>query len=526
MNLNKTIICILFILFVILSETKCQNILSRPKIYQKPHKGIELNILAENDERDQFEPWLVVVINDKSYTKEDIKSNVKSKDVAFGDSFWVIDEIEDYVKIVKDKRPDIFNLSNHSEVFGWISKDDVLLWREPIFKNETQTSIKALINEASITDKDFKVWKDEEMTVLKGSYSSFSQPYGFYYIYKFSADNKSALLGYNSYLSYQMMPREEPFLGWVSIEYFNIWDTRIAIEPNWSVEAVIERKKKNILPVVFEQLKSHDLEECFYNYLISSADSYICRIIRIDDFTEYKEPYYRKPGNWMRFPVIESDNTELFKVLVPEFIHYEQINSNEVSNPDANKDPNEYHSGLRKIFGKLNFPKDSLKFNSISGSLYFTTGYAPIYHPELNFPLFTTVLLLEIREFMKLYGLVDRLKTATTSPGNTRENLLKAWIELLNRHVGVDCETEYEEITLQQASSMVFGVPLRVEMLDIPLRYLTDISVFNDRMLSSYINHLVFKFNAFNLIANTNNYPYSFILNDNLYYWIDMELIP
>lgn len=157
---------------------------------------------------------------------------------------------------------------------------------------------------------------------------------------------------------------------------------------------------------------------------------------------------------------------------------------------------------------------------------FVTEGYAASYHEKLNFPLFSPVLLMDNTEFIRIHGRLERLRGATTTPGDTRENLRNAWIELLKRHVGVDRETEYEEITLQQASSMVFGVPLRAGMLDIPLRDITDTSVFNDRMLSRYINHIVFKFNELDRIANKPDYRFAFMSNDIRYYWIDIDLLP
>lgn len=169
--------------------------------------------------------------------------------------------------------------------------------------------------------------------------------------------------------------------------------------------------------------------------------------------------------------------------------------------------------------------------NEISGyyskNLQFVTeGYTAFYHPELNSPLFAPVLLLENREFMRLHGVLDRLQTATGSSGDTRDNLLRAWLEILKRHVGGMEEKDLEGLTLQQASQFLSGIHFKSAMLDMPLRDILDRSVFTDNMLSLYIHQIRFKYNELNRIANQTNYPYSFMSNDILYYWIDLELLP
>lgn len=153
-------------------------------------------------------------------------------------------------------------------------------------------------------------------------------------------------------------------------------------------------------------------------------------------------------------------------------------------------------------------------------------GYAPRFHPQLNKPAFVPVLLLEATEFHGIVSRVRRLRQATQA-GDQREQLYSAWIELLKGHVGVRPDSYFQEITLENAASIVFGVPMRSGLLQqIKLKDIHDPAVFPNTVLGRYLAQIDFKSRELDRIANTQNYEYSFKSNDILYYWIDVDILP
>ncbi len=241
------------------------------------------------------------------------------------------------------------------------------------------------------------------------------------------------------------------------------------------------------------------------------------------------------PGQTMNLSVLEDeisraieeiDNyTDITVELARELLERGRGIDEIVTREAEGKYVSSFAPGVYNFLVRLGLDENEIS-NYYSKNLQFVTeGYTAMYHPELNAPTYAPVLLMENREFMRIYGVLDRLRRATASSGDRRENLKSAWIEILKRHIG-GIEVNFEEMPMEQITAMVIGVPIRSGMLDMVLRDITDPSVFTDDMLSRYVNHIVFKYNELDRIANTTSYPYSFISNDVLYYWIDLELLP
>jgi len=128
---------------------------------------------------------------------------------------------------------------------------------------------------------------------------------------------------------------------------------------------------------------------------------------------------------------------------------------------------------------------------------------------------------------MKIVVSMRRLVDATLSISDKRSNLYAAWIELLNRHEGLDFSADLGEFTLEEAAQRLTGIPAKAGMLkDLKLKDIRDKSVFPDDMLRLYINQLNYTYSQLELISNTPSHEFSFRSNDILYYWLPIDKLP
>lgn len=183
--------------------------------------------------------------------------------------------------------------------------------------------------------------------------------------------------------------------------------------------------------------------------------------------------------------------------------------------------------GVYNLLLRMDIDEDLLRNYYTQNVQLVVEGYTGRNHVNLNRPLFTPVLLLQRMEFMRILLNIQDLRTSSSESGDRRDLLYNSWIELLRRHIGVKPDAYYDEITLAEAASMVFGVPMRTSMLQqIQLKDIHDRSIFPDTDLNRYLRNIEFKSRQLERIANTQNYPYSFMSNDILYYWIDIDYLP
>lgn len=803
-------------IMLIMSATllDAQQIMFRPLKYNEPHREMSTAPVSE-DERDPVMPWFVVAVHDNVTARPNPGSLERGRSLRFGQLFYVIDEQGEYLRLARDDRRDDFQLSSRAEIYGWVRKDDVLMWQNALSDPQTKISLKGMIMNTTrslggghASYRRIQAFKDPSLQHV----SDFeARLFEIFYIYRYSPHHNSVLMGRSPYFNPQAHSSSESsgvIVGWVDLDRVLEWDHRVAIEPNWNVDAVNERMRKNVRASIFSPAISSPPDQCAEAFAKGQNKSG-CEVAWEDDIWDAETgEFERKPGYWRRFPVLGDHGANIYKLMVMgelsgEFgVIHENVdvqvrqtlnqiiekvrNINVVFVIDGTSsmgpfyqsvinsvqrivnifemtgdeykdlrfgyvvyrdylerdrliesrqlthnseaiiaglrrveatdlydihtheavyyglktaingvftDPNEtnilIHIGdagnhyrndpsqvpqseiidllveykcyyiafqahhtrnhqayvdfphqIREIMSRasdrlytqwvnllgeeiveerpmlrevrrnvhriengppmvvMSSPRghtmdlgdleneitlaieeidvytdmvveraremlergqgievvagttEGLYASSFAPGVYnmllrmgldenmiknyysknvqfVTEGYASRHHSSLNSNMFSPVLLMENVEFMRILLRLNELRQATSVPGDRRDQLYNAWIELLKRHVGVKPESEYEEITLEQASSMVFGVPLRASMLQqIQLKDIYDESIFPNTALNRYINHISFKYTELERISNTNDYPYSFFSNDIRYYWIDVNLLP
>ena len=247
-------------LFIILTSNSIAQIQrSRKKVmeipykYTKPYDTLSLAPL-QGDKTAQ--PWIVYSDRDSNSTYYRPESGLIFKYASFLEPFYVVEENEQYVHIYKDPEPSK-RVSKKSVDYGWIKKENLLLWRQALY-NQRDILRKVLILN---TMDPVKKYKGENK---QGSVVFYNDPYleeenqneadvfSLYYIFKIFpniSSPSSVLIGRQSYLP--NLDVQKSIIGWVDYAKLLPWDFRVVLYPNTTYESQIERENLNIPSRIF-----------------------------------------------------------------------------------------------------------------------------------------------------------------------------------------------------------------------------------------------------------------------------------
>lgn len=296
-----------------------QRILQRPLEFNNPHRNIQLESTAYSQMSDS--PWFVIAIDDRVQSSREPGGRQNYRKLSFGELYWAVEEDGSYLKIVKDDRRDNFDISSRAENYGWVHKNDLLLWQNCLKNRETQISLKGMIlnTTRALTSGDanysrIQSFKDPDMNIP----SQFeARLFEIFYIYRYSANNNSVLLGRSPFFSARDQTHDAStgnIIGWVDINRVLEWDHRVAIEPSWESAAVEERYSRQIKSTVFDA--GNNMNERCANEFSSGRVSAGCNITWEDDLWDESGNFERKPGYWRRFPVIGDMGANVYKLMV------------------------------------------------------------------------------------------------------------------------------------------------------------------------------------------------------------------
>lgn len=812
---NSGVIAGCLIVFALLLITMPCNastdIMLRPLKYDVPYKNMDLRPVDDSGRGDNV--WYVMAIRENAYTSSTPGGSDQKKQLRFGERYFVTDEEGLHVRLVCDDRRVDLRVSETAEDFGWVHKNDVLMWRVALVNPETNIDLKGMILNTTkalgsrMADyRRIQAFKDPN---LKYPTNYEARLFEIFYIYQYSPDDQSVLLGRRPYFS--QMPSGDAdqidIVGWVDLNRVMEWDHRVAVEPNYSEEAVNERRRNNLKTTVFSPMPGNEPGRCAEDFMRGRLPS-DCDIAWNDDIYGDDGKFERKNGYWRRFPVIGDYHSDIYKMMImgelrgetghvldqdadvevrrklnemitntrninvvfaidgtrsmgpyyksvinsvqrivdafeatgaehknlrfgyviyrdylegDRLIEHQQLTSNSdiimrqlrqvdawdyddiytheavfyglretfrrvFTNPDetniliqvgdagnhSRDDPTyvsmdeiidllveykcyyiayqvhhtsehpayqDFSDQIKEIMTKtsdrlyyewvrllgndvieqrpeliqidrnisrinhgppmvlistqlgeeldLDYLEEEITLaiqsidnytdnvversremlergggitavageadgtyassfapgvynflvrlgldeqvlhNYYSANVQFVMeGYANRYHSQLTHSLFTPVLLLERAKFFELGHRVGRLVVSSGSSSDRREMLYDAWMSLLNQHIGIQSDSYWEEVSLEEAASMVFGVPMRSTMLQqIQLKDIHDRSIFPDDAFFRYINQIEHKERRIREIFNS-EYPYSFRSNDTMYYWIDVDILP
>ena len=240
---------IVILMFVSMSEA--QKLEGKPVEYESPKDFYDdeysdqlIEFITKKHKRSDETPWIVISDREgnKAYEKPDENSTVTNT-VNFKDWFFVIDSNKDWVKVVKARRSGGLKVKAIQQDIGWMPKKNLVLWTNSLIDPKSLIHRKIfLLNKVQDMDNILKSNNKEVVKIYKspnGAKTIGSKTiYEFYFVYK--RENGRLLIGKDSRLTTNSL--ESTLIGWVREARASKWNTRIALEPNFSDAAFNERK--------------------------------------------------------------------------------------------------------------------------------------------------------------------------------------------------------------------------------------------------------------------------------------------
>ncbi len=232
-----------------------KNVLGYPRAYTRPLNPYENSSIASftsantQKDKDTNNGWWVVVDRDdvKAYSKPNSSSTVVAT-LRFGRALYVTEAENGYAYLI-DAIVDRTQVKELKGKIGWVKMENLLLWKESLLNPRTKIHLKALLlnkfsdfGSVPCDKKELvKVYTDPRGQSMKKTVNI----YRFYFVYKI--EGSRYLLAETPQLGYY--DTETRILGWVDKDRIAEWNTRIALEPNFTEAGFNERKGNSDLEI-------------------------------------------------------------------------------------------------------------------------------------------------------------------------------------------------------------------------------------------------------------------------------------
>lgn len=168
-------------------------------------------------------------------------SALTSHQMPMGTMFYVVDEKDDYLLVHSAESA---SAANNQEL-GWIHKNNLLVWNHPYKGKGSGIDIKAFIvntKEYLRSVQDGQVKDSKEIYKIYNSPSSSQEIatqdlYSILFVFKYDPVHRRYLVS-----DHYSLNASGQLTGWVKEERIKLWETSLALEPNFDEDAVEFRK--------------------------------------------------------------------------------------------------------------------------------------------------------------------------------------------------------------------------------------------------------------------------------------------
>ena len=384
----------------------------------------------------------------------------------FLESFYVTNEINDYLHVFSDPSPENSGiLSNNAVDKGWIKKSNVILWRNCIISGSSKLQLQVMTHGSpelfdtdipdSLTQGGVDVYTDPLMRVKGDGKTRIRRVY---FVYK--KQGNAILLGEKKRIPFNSSV-SKVIIGWVPEEYCYFLNTRIWISANKNEEAVKEMAMKRIIPSLF-------IEESQANAFVKTMESESRYIL-------WQQIPDQNNKQWTCFPLI-SKTDEVFKVSIVE--------------------------------------------NN------FETGYAPVHPAGMENPIFSEVTLISNDELSNVVSNISKFVLAAGDDFD-RQEILKCLITLYkNEYNGLN-DDYIKNLSIREIFDGLFWLSNSSDAyLNSAARKILDPTVIGDDKITGLLNKMKVSVIEMKKIINESHQVKGsvFISNGMRYYWIDLAL--
>ena len=349
---------LLFIFFVISIVLSSQYTLKKiPSDFIRPTEDVAISEVKQSTTTDL---WVVYSCKHDNHSYWEIGEDNIKRTFDFLEWFYVIDETNDHLHIVKDDPGYSDQTTKEMKDYGWIEKENLLLWEQCLVTNNNISKKVMILNtlrsslDTSLQHDRVIFYTDPELT---NETENISDLYQVFFIYKKSGN--SVLVGKDAINTHPDII-EENIKGWVPDHRIVNWDHRVAIEPNWKKDAVQERKDNNIKTSVFID------EPAAIRFKNGN------QILKQQLFWD-KDPYEnRNIGDWRRYPVLVENDNGIIKCNIMGEVFSANGSIDKISFAEIQKKYADRREGIRNI--NIVFVIDGTTsmgpyFNSISSAI-------------------------------------------------------------------------------------------------------------------------------------------------------------
>ena len=176
---------------------------------------------------------------------------------------------------------------------------------------------------------------------------------------------------------------------------------------------------------------------------------------------------------------------------------------------------------------KMGVPPENLAILKSEHYQIYAKGYTSLERKGLSYPLWEYQLFYTLDDLHDLKSSITKLINARTGD-ERREKFVEAWKTLLKGHIGNLGVEEIENKYVEELEKLVFGLPGTSEFLRLRLRDLSDPAKLSDGELDRWITRIQSNLKRIENIYN--GVPafaeYSFLSNDQRYFWIPQSFLP
>lgn len=280
-----------------------QTVLEKPKKYIMPYNRRDLYYPTNEVQRNQV--WVVYSDRENNKTYKTPNGIEEYGSLSFLEQFYVAEEQDEYVRLVRDFNNAGITLSSDPIDFGWIKKDKLLLWSHCLVTIPEKGKInkKAMVlNKIEDIESLTKEGQPNIVKFYKAPSTDSplsgkdSKLYQIFYIYK--QENNMVLLGKEERIDDDNENmRRHIIVGWAPLNRLTPWDHRIALEPNWNPDAVEERRNGKKAKFFIDIANAKKYKE---GETIDSKNI----------FWDSDPLGERHIGEWRRFPYLRTSSTD------------------------------------------------------------------------------------------------------------------------------------------------------------------------------------------------------------------------
>ena len=180
-----------------------------------------------------------------------------------------------------------------------------------------------------------------------------------------------------------------------------------------------------------------------------------------------------------------------------------------------------------KYISKISMPAKNLEILISERYQIYSKGFAPQKQASLKNPLWQYELFYTSDEIYELSRSFNALVNGRTG-AERREKFQLAWKTLLKGHIGNINPEEFENMTIEEIEKQVFGLPGTSAFLKLRFRDIDDKAKLSDQELEIWIYKIESNKSKIERIMNLSKgfEEYSFLSNDQRYFWIPQTFLP